>query len=156
MAPVLVPGRPAPPPINLSAPLRPAGVQPAPAAGGRDSLNDPRDILSKRSVYYDFDDSAIKPEYRPLLEAHAQHLKGNPGARVVVEGNCDERGSREYNLALGQQRADAIKRLLILLGANERQIETVSFGEEKPRATGHLEGAWAQNRRSDINYRVTR
>ena len=92
--------------------------------------------------------------FQPLVQAHAKYLAGNPGARVVIEGNCDERGSREYNLALGQRRADAAKNAMKLLGATETQIESVSFGEEKPKASGHDEASWSQNRRDDIVYKV--
>ena len=78
---------------------------------------------------------------------------GRPGANVVIEGNCDERGSREYNLALGQRRADGVRKMMVLLGASTQQIETISFGEEKPKAAGHDESSWSQNRRSDIVYK---
>jgi peptidoglycan-associated lipoprotein len=127
------------------------GAQPGSVAGN--PLNDPKSMLFKRSVFYDFDQSNIKTDYRTLVEAHARYLRDHPGANVTVEGNCDERGSREYNLALGQRRADGVKSMMMVLGVPERQIETVSFGEEKPKAQGHEEGAWSQNRRSDIVYR---
>ena len=115
-------------------------------------LTDPNSILSKRSIYYDFDKFDVKPEYRPMVEAHAQYLRDNPSAKMLIQGNADERGSREYNLALGQRRSDGVKKMLQLLGAKEAQVEAVSLGEEKPRAEGHDEQAWAQNRRSDILY----
>jgi peptidoglycan-associated lipoprotein len=118
-----------------------------------DALNDPSSPLAKRSVFFDFDSFVVKPEFQSVVEAHGKYLVANPGRRVVVEGNADERGSREYNLALGQKRAEAVKSRLRLLGAAEAQIETVSLGEEKPRATGHDEAAWAENRRADLNYR---
>lgn len=117
-----------------------------------DPLHDPNNILSKRSIYYDFDKSIIKDEYRPLVQAHAHYLVGNRSARMTIQGNCDERGSREYNLALGQHRADAEKNAMTLLGASKSQIETVSFGKEKPRCTEHNESCWSQNRRGDIVY----
>lgn len=117
-----------------------------------DPLHDPNNILSKRSIYYDFDKSIIKDEYRPLVQAHAHYLAGNRSARMTIQGNCDERGSREYNLALGQHRADAEKNAMTLLGASKSQIETVSFGKEKPRCTEHNESCWSQNRRGDIVY----
>jgi peptidoglycan-associated lipoprotein len=120
-------------------------------AGGS-PLRDPANILSKRSVYFDFDSFVVKDEFRPLVEAHARYLAANRGARMTIQGHTDERGSREYNIALGQKRADAIKRNMTLLGAQEAQIETVSFGKEKPRNPGHDEGAWAENRRGDIVY----
>lgn len=117
-----------------------------------DPLHDPKNILSQRSIYYDFDKSIIKDEYRPLVQAHAHYLAGNRSARMTIQGNCDERGSREYNLALGQHRADAEKNAMTLLGASKSQIETVSFGKEKPRCTEHNESCWSQNRRGDIVY----
>lgn len=115
-------------------------------------LTDPANILSKRSVYFDVDSSAVKDEYRAQLEAHARYLSANPNTRVTLQGNCDETGSREYNLALGQRRADAVKQVLTVLGVRASQIETVSFGEEKPKATGHDEAAYRENRRTDIVY----
>ena len=120
---------------------------------GTNPLKDPGSILSKRSVYFDFDAYAIKDDYKSLLEAHARYLQANRNARMTVEGNTDERGSREYNIALGQRRADAAKRMMLLSGATEAQIDTVSFGKEKPRNAGHDESAWAENRRDDIGYR---
>jgi len=123
-----------------------------PQAGAVDPLNDPNSILAKRSVYYDFDKSDIKPEYRALVEAHAKYLKEHPNVKVRIEGNCDERGSREYNIALGQRRSGAVMKAMTLLGAPERNIEAISYGEEKPKATGHDEASWAENRRSDIVY----
>jgi peptidoglycan-associated lipoprotein len=120
---------------------------------GTNPLKDPGSILSKRSVYFDFDAYAIKDDYKSLLEAHARYLQANRNARMTVEGNTDERGSREYNIALGQRRADAAKRMMLLSGATEAQIDTVSFGKEKPRNQGHDESAWAENRRDDLAYR---
>ena len=119
---------------------------------GGNPLRDPNNVLSKRSVYFDFDSFVVKEEYRPLVEAHARYLQQNRNARMTVQGNTDERGSREYNIALGQKRADSVKRMMMLLGATENQIETVSFGKEKPRNQGHDESAWAENRRDDILY----
>jgi peptidoglycan-associated lipoprotein len=119
---------------------------------GASALKDPNNILSKRSVYYEFDKYDVKDEYKPLIEAHARYLRDNGGTRMLIQGNTDERGSREYNLALGQRRSEAVKRMLLLLGGREDQIEAVSLGEEKPRATGSNEEAWAQNRRSDMLY----
>jgi peptidoglycan-associated lipoprotein len=131
----------------------PVGTAGKPAAGARvHPLDDPNSLLSKRSVFYDFDKSDIKSEYRALVEAHARYLRDNPSARVTVEGNCDERGSREYNVALGQRRSEGVKKAMVLLGARDQQVEAVSFGEEKPRASGSNEGAWSQNRRSDVTY----
>lgn len=123
-----------------------------PAAGGAAALKDPNNILSKRSVFYDFDKFDVKDEYRPMIEAHARYLRENGTTKLLVQGNTDERGSREYNLALGQRRSEGVKRMLMLLGGREDQIEAVSLGEEKPRAAGAGEEAWAQNRRSDMLY----
>ena len=118
---------------------------------GVDPLNDPANILSRRSVYFDYDQFTVKEEFKPVVSAHARYVQQNQ-ARVTIQGNTDERGSREYNLALGQKRADAVKQMMTLLGAPSAQIETVSFGEEKPRAEGANEQAWAENRRADIVY----
>ncbi|HSD59596.1 MAG TPA: peptidoglycan-associated lipoprotein Pal, partial [Burkholderiales bacterium] len=104
------------------------------------------------SVYFEFDSFVIKDEYKPLIQAHAQYLKQNPKAKTILQGNADERGSREYNLALGQKRADSVKKALEVLGVKDAQVESVSFGEEKPRGTGHDEASWAENRRTDIVY----
>ena len=108
--------------------------------------------LSKRSVFYDYDKYDIKDEYRPVLQAHGKYLAENRGKKMLVQGNCDERGSREYNIALGQRRAESVKRMLVLMGATEAQVEPVSLGEEKPRCSDHSEGCWSQNRRSDMLY----
>ena len=121
-------------------------------AAAADALKDPNNILSKRSIYYDYDKFDVKDEYRPLVEAHAKYLRENPGTKILIQGNTDERGSREYNVGLGQRRSDGVKRMLILLGAKESQIESVSLGEEKPQDEGHSEDAWSKNRRSDILY----
>jgi peptidoglycan-associated lipoprotein len=115
-------------------------------------LRDPRNVLSKRSVYFEYDSYAVKDEYKPLIEAHAKYLQTNRTARMTIQGNADERGSREYNIALGQRRADTVKRMMLLYGATDSQVETVSFGKEKPRNQGHDEAAWAENRRDDVVY----
>ena len=127
-------------------------------AGNMDSrklppeLTDPKSILSKRSIYFDYDRFDIKPEYKDLVAAHAQFLTGHRQFRILIQGNTDDRGSREYNLALGQKRADAVKKQLVLLGVREDQVEAVSLGEEKPKNVGHDEASYAENRRSDILY----
>jgi len=108
--------------------------------------------LARRSIYYEYDQFDIKDEYRGLVEAHAKYLRENPAARILIQGNTDERGSREYNVGLGQRRSDGVKKMLVLLGARDNQIESVSLGEEKPQAEGHQEAAWSKNRRSDILY----
>ena len=129
-----------------------AGVDLTQRPGGRSILTDPSSPLSKRSIYFDYDRYDVRDEFRPLVEAHARYLRDNASTKMLIQGNTDERGSREYNLALGQRRSEAIKRMLLLLGAREEQVEAVSLGEEKPKATGSTEDAWAQNRRGDILY----
>ena len=133
----------------------PRAVAPVDAQAGRalDPLDDPNNPLSKRSVFFDFDSFVVKSEYQPIVQTHGSYLGSNKQRKVTVEGHTDERGGREYNLALGQKRAEAVKQRLMLLGVVDSQVETVSFGEEKPRATGSSEEAWAQNRRADLNYR---
>ena len=128
-------------------------------AGNMDSrklppeLTDPKSILSKRSIYFDYDRFDIKPEYKDLVAAHARFLTNNRQFRILIQGNTDDRGSRVYNLALGQKRADSIKKMLVMMGAREDQVEAVSLGEEKPRAECANEAAWAENRRGDILYK---
>ncbi len=134
-----------PPPVT---PVVPAKVEESPLA----ALKDPKSILSKRSIYFDFDKYDIKAEYKPLIEAHGKFLAGHPTLKMLIQGNADERGSREYNLALGQKRAEAAKKMLVLLGAKEDQVEAVSLGKEKPRCTESTEECWAQNRRDDMLY----
>lgn len=104
----------------------------------------------KRSVYYEFDKYDVKPEYRALIESHVRWLRANPQARLTIEGNTDEWGSREYNVALGQRRAESVTKMMVLMGVKREQIEAVSFGKEKPRASGHDDASWAENRRSDF------
>jgi peptidoglycan-associated lipoprotein len=104
-----------------------------------------------RVVYFDFDSFVVKDQFRPIIEAHAKALNANAQRRIAIEGHTDERGGREYNLALGQRRAEAVLRSMTLLGAKEQQIEAVSYGEERPAAQGSDETAWAQNRRAEIN-----
>ena len=141
--------KPAPAPTPAPAPVTRAEPAPQPI----DPLNDPKSALAKREVFFDFDKFDIKPEYTGLVEAHGRYLASRKDRHVVIEGNADERGSREYNLALGQKRADAVKSRLQLVGASAAQIETVSFGEERPRCTQHNEDCWWQNRRADIKYK---
>lgn len=126
------------------------GVPAAPT--GKAALKDPNNILSKRNVYFDFDSYIIKEEFKPLIQAHAKYLTDNKDARTTVQGNADDRGSREYNLALGQKRSEAVKKALIVLGVMEIQIEAVSFGEEKPVCTDQSENCWWKNRHGDIVY----
>lgn len=110
--------------------------------------------VAGQSVYFAYDDFTIKPEYRQSVVAHAEVLKKTGRGSVVVEGNADERGSREYNLALGQKRAEAVARALKTLGVSADKIEAISFGKEKPRALCHEEKCWAENRRADFTYRL--
>jgi len=118
----------------------------------KDPFNDPNNPLSRRSIFFDFDSFVVKDDFRPVLEAHARFLVANPTRKVVLQGNTDDRGSREYNIALGQKRADAVRRAMVALGVAENQMEAVSFGEERPRNSGADESAFAENRRVDLVY----
>lgn len=132
-----------------------AGTDPravAPVDVTRDPLNDPNSPLARRSVYFDFDSYSVKPEYQGMLGEHAKYLQANRSRRILIQGNTDERGTSEYNLALGQKRAEAVRRSLTTMGVPENQMEAVSLGKEKPKAQGHDEAAWAENRRADIVY----
>jgi peptidoglycan-associated lipoprotein len=135
----------APAPVPAAEPAQtataPVAAEPASTAAA---------LTDTRSIFFPFDVDAVQAADRPIVQAHGEFLGKNKNAKVRVEGNADERGSSEYNLALGQRRANNVKKLLILSGAKASQIETVSFGEEKPRATGHDEASWSQNRRADI------
>jgi peptidoglycan-associated lipoprotein len=115
-------------------------------------LDDPSSPLSRRIVYFDYDTSEIRPEYTNLLRVHAGYLFNEPGARVTLEGHTDERGTRDYNLALGDRRSDAVKRYLIAEGVPSERVSTLSYGEERPADPGHGESAWAQNRRVELVY----
>ena len=121
-------------------------------AGSSDPLNDPQGILAKRSIYFDLDSYTVKDEFKSVVEAHARYLVAHQNRKVVIQGNTDERGGSEYNLALGQKRAEAVRRALVLLGVSDSQVEAVSFGKEKPKALGSDEAAYAENRRADIAY----
>ena len=116
-------------------------------------LDDPSSPLSQRTVYFAFDSSHIEDENRSIIEAHASWLAEHSGASVTLEGHADERGTREYNVALGEQRANAVRQLLALMGASGGQIDTISYGEERPAVEGHDESAWRFNRRVEIVYR---
>jgi peptidoglycan-associated lipoprotein len=135
----------------------PAATVPAPVAAPIVSdpliaLQDPRSPLANRVVYFDFDRSEIKQEHLAQLEAHARFLVLNPTVKARLEGHCDERGTREYNIGLGDRRAQAVRRLMMFQGVQASQLVTVSYGEERPAADGHDEGAWAQNRRVELVY----
>lgn len=121
-------------------------------ADGNNPLRDPNNILSKRNIYFDYNSDAVKAEFRPIVEAHAQYLKGHQDAKVILQGNTDERGTREYNLSLGQRRSVAVKKALNLLGVQDSQIETVSYGEEKASVNCADEDCFQQNRRVDVVY----
>jgi peptidoglycan-associated lipoprotein len=148
---------PAPAPASTSTAAAPAPA-PTPAAVAAPQamaahLDPSNPIYRERSVYFDFDDSTIRGDYSALIERHGRYLGDNAALKVKVEGHTDERGSSEYNLALGQRRAEAVKKALQIAGAKDAQIEAISFGKEKPKAAGHDEASWAQNRRADIVYR---
>ena len=114
--------------------------------------NDPKSPLFEKSIYFGFDEYTVQTKYQKMLSAHAGYLKANPTQKIIIQGNTDERGTAEYNLALGQRRSDAIRKSLNLMGVSDNQMEAVSFGKEKPKAEGDTEAAWAENRRGDIVY----
>ena len=148
---------PAPAPAPVAA--APAATQTAPAAESKvtsvviPAYLDPNNALSKeRSFYFDYDNFTVKADYAKQLELHGKFLANNPKVSIKVEGNADERGSAEYNLALGQKRAAAVVTALKVYGATDAQMEAISWGREKPKALGHDEASWAQNRRADVVY----
>ncbi len=156
----------APPPVAAPAPPPPAPQQPAapvemtkpvaaPAVVTNDlppHLDPKHAISSQRSVFFDFDDDTLKNQYAGLIEMHGKYLASKPALSIKVEGNADERGSKEYNLSLGQKRAETVLRALRIYGVRDSQMEPVSWGEERPIASGHDESAWARNRRADLIY----
>lgn len=129
----------------------PRGVAPV-TADSKDLDAQTKGLLAKRSVYFDYDSFEVKSEFVGIVEAHGKNLLKNKSAKVIIQGNTDERGGREYNLALGAKRADAVRKSLTVMGVSDSQIETVSFGKEKPKATGKTEQDFAENRRADIVY----
>jgi len=135
-------------PSAISSGVGSTGIDPYSLA----ALKDPKSPLAKRSVYFDYDSYGVKDEYKALLDHHAKFLTKNTQIKMLIQGNADERGSREYNLALGQKRAEAVKKGLQLLGVSEAQLESVSLGEEKPACMDQTESCWAQNRRGDMLY----
>lgn len=141
-------------PVTASTPSQPTDNQAIPTVTPTevDPLNDPKGVLAKRSVYFDLDSYDVKGEYKDVVTNHSNYLTSKTDRKVVIQGNTDERGSSEYNLALGQRRAEAVKNQMKALGVKDSQIETVSFGKEKPKAEGSNEAAWAENRRADIAY----
>lgn len=128
-----------------------AGTGTGAGVGGK-SLDSKADLLAKRRVYFAFDSSAVDAENRAIVEAHAAYLAANKNVKVVLEGHTDERGTREYNLALGERRAQAVERMVKALGVSADRVKNVSYGEEKPLALDHTEAAWALNRRVEIIY----
>jgi len=125
----------------------------APVNVDQSALNAQGPVGVARIVYFDFDSYTVKPEFQSLIDGHARFLKANPSRHVFIEGHTDERGGREYNLALGQKRSEAVRRALALLGVADSQVEAISFGKEKPAVQGSGEDVWAQNRRAEISYR---
>ena len=128
-----------------------------PAYTGTAGAYGPEDLekdacLRQRVIQFDFDQYTVKPEYQAVINCHAKYLRDRPSSRLTLEGNTDERGSREYNLALGQKRSDAVKKALTLLGVSESQLESVSLGEEKPSCGDASESCWSANRRGDMLY----
>ena len=140
---------------------KPAPVAPAPVDNREikpvetatvDPLNDPKGVLANRSVYFDFDSYVVRDDGKSVVENHSGYLNKNKARKVLIQGNTDERGGSEYNLALGQKRAEAVRKAMVTLGVADSQLEAVSLGKEKPKAQGHDEAAWAENRRADIVY----
>lgn len=121
-------------------------------AGSTDALNDPKGVLARRSIYFDYDSYVVRDDGKPIIENHAKYLNATKSRKVIIQGNTDDRGGREYNLALGQKRAEAVRKSLSLLGVPESQMEAVSLGKEKPKALGSDETAYGENRRADIVY----
>lgn len=116
------------------------------------SLRDPNNILSKRSIYFDYDKDVVKAEYKDLVAAHAKYVSTHPKAKMTLTGNTDDRGSREYNVSLGQRRSVSVKKAMNVLGAQDTQIETVSFGEERADTNCKDDACYAKDRRVDISY----
>jgi len=132
----------------------PGGAGYGPGAGGTGDpmLDDPSSPLSKRVIYFMYDSYEVLPEYQQVVSAHANYLASHPERNIILEGHADERGSSEYNIALGEQRAKAVAKMMQFQGANDGQVQVVSFGEEKPAVSGHDESVWQQNRRVEISY----
>jgi len=139
---------------QATAPISPSSVPSSSEQSSaiNDPLNDPSSVLAKRSIYFDLDSYVIKDEFTPVIDAHAKYLVSRKDRKIIIQGNTDERGGSEYNLALGQKRAEAVRRSLQALGVPDSQMEAISLGKEKPKAQGSNEAAWAENRRADIVY----
>jgi len=142
---------PEPQPTEPADPVEVDRVNPADFADSR-NLDNPDSTLSQREIYFEFDRSDIRPEYLPIIRAHAAYLRANSSARVLLEGHADERGSREYNLSLGERRGNSVLDLMLTEGASARQIEVVSYGEERPVCRQSSESCWERNRRVEIVY----
>lgn len=140
-------------PVAPVAPAATAASTVAPVAAAPQVAVTAGPANAARMVYFDYDSSAIRPEFQALLDQHARYLASRRDRRISIAGHTDERGGREYNLALGQARAEAVRRALQLLGVGPSQMEAISFGEEKPASTGHAESAWQGNRRAELAYR---
>ncbi len=141
-------------PTTATTPTRPTTTTAVttPTAGAVNPLKDPNNILSKRIIYFEYDKDTVRAEFQAIVQAHAKYLADNRGRKIRLEGHADERGSREYNMALGQRRGDAVRKATNILGVANERMETISFGEDKPRAQGSDEAAWSQNRRVEIVY----
>ena len=149
----VAPAAPAPAPAAAPAPVAAAPAPAAPVAAALPAYLDPNNAISqRRSVYFAFDDAAYRAQDKAVIELQGNYLAQHPAVHVTVAGNTDERGGSEYNLALGQRRAQSVKTALGLLGVKDGQVEAISYGKEKPKASGHDEAAWAENRRADIVY----
>jgi len=138
-------------------PPRPAPVEEVDRVDPRDftdarNLDNPDSLLSQRTIYFEFDRSNVRPQFRPIIDAHAAYIEANPSARVILEGHADERGSREYNLGLGEQRGSAVEDLLRAVGVSGSQMEVVSYGEERPVCRDSSDDCWQRNRRAEIVY----
>jgi peptidoglycan-associated lipoprotein len=147
-------------PTQEPAPVAPAAAPaakpapaPAPAKPDPFAAQSFKDLFAKRNIFFGYNSYEVALDYFPAVEAHSKWLKAKPEAKMLIQGNADERGSSEYNLALGQKRAEAVKSMLTTLGVKADQIEAVSLGKEKPKNPGHDEAAWAENRRADILYK---
>jgi peptidoglycan-associated lipoprotein len=137
--------------VSQTVPPEPAAQQSrGQAANTQADQVDP--LLSQLVIHFDYDDSTVGPDYQPLLLAHGKYLAEHNDLSLRLEGHADERGSREYNVGLGSRRASAVRQLLLLQGARDEQIETLSYGEEKPAVAGRNERAWSENRRVEFNY----
>jgi peptidoglycan-associated lipoprotein len=149
--PATAPAAPTAPPAPTAA-ARPAAASTVATVSLPAHLDPKSAISTERSVYFDFDSSIVKPEFNGLMERQSKYLVANPRLSIKIEGNTDERGSAEYNLSLGQRRAEAVLRALKIYGVKDGQMEPISWGRERPKATGHDEAAWAENRRADLQY----